>query len=407
MLSRFKPQVPHMLRLPDWRRWDQLGLRLFVLMWLALVLSHGVAWLLVTRVGGSLPAMNRSAPPLPAEGTGPPPHGPDDFGGPRPPRDGFGPGPRPDGPGPGMAPLPDAGAARMPTFPSLPPALSLRGSLIDYGVRLLVIALAAWWGSRWLARPVRRLVNAAQALTPALAQGRPAPELPEDEGTTEVREAAAVFNRMAAELSGQFEERGLMIAAISHDLRTPLTRMRLRLETGEVEPKVRERCIDDLREMNRLVESVIEVFHPAETAAPQRVDLSALAQSAVDDLAEAGAQVSFDGPAAVVSADPVALRRVVDNLVGNALRYAGSADVRVELSAGVTRLVVQDHGPGIPEAELERVRQPFRRVEGSRNRDTGGTGLGLYIAQQLVRRQGAVLVLSNRPEGGLRAEVVF
>ena len=198
-----------------------------------------------------------------------------------------------------------------------------------------------------------------------------------------------------------------MIAAISHDLRTPLTRMRLRLETGEVEARVRERCIDDLREMNQLVESVIDVFRPGEVAQPRRVDLSALAQSAVDDLAETGAAVTFEGPPAVVNADPVALRRVVDNLVGNALRYAGNARVSVHLAAGVTRLVVEDDGPGIPEAELERVRQPFRRVEGSRNRETGGTGLGLFIAQQLVRRQGAVLVLSNRPEGGLRAEVVF
>jgi signal transduction histidine kinase len=295
----------------------------------------------------------------------------------------------------------------MPTFPSLPPNLPWASSLIDYGVRLLVIALAAWWGSRWLAQPVRRLVAAAQALTPALAQGRPAPELDEADGTREVRDAASVFNRMAAELSGQFEERGLMIAAISHDLRTPLTRMRLRLETGEVETQVRDRCVDDIREMNRLVESVIEIFRPAETAPPQRVDLSALAQSAVDDLAEAGASVSFEGPPAVVSADPVALRRVVDNLVGNALRYAGQARVSVDLSAGVTRLVVEDDGPGIPEAELQRVRQPFRRVESSRNRATGGTGLGLYIAQQLVRRQGALLVLGNRPGGGLRAEVVF
>lgn len=387
------------------KSWDRLGLRLFLLMWLALVLSHGVAWLLVTRVGGSLPAMGRSAPAVPVEGAGPPPLPSGDFAGgrPPPPREGFGPRPvEPGGPGMGTGMGP-----RMPTFPSLPPTLTLRGSLIDYGVRLIVIALAAWWGSRWLARPVRRLVSAAQALTPALARGRPAPALPEDEGTTEVRDAAVVFNRMATELSRQFEERGLMIAAISHDLRTPLTRMRLRLETGEVEPRVRERCVDDLREMNQLVESVIDVFRPADAAPAQRVDLSALAQSAVDDLAETGAAVRFDGPPAIVTADPLALRRVVDNLVGNALRYAGSAQVRVELSAGVTRLVVEDNGPGIPEAELERVRQPFRRVEGSRNRETGGTGLGLYIAQQLVRRQGAALVLGNRPEGGLRAEVVF
>lgn len=369
------------------KSWDRLGLRLFLLMWAALALSHLAAFTLVTQSlrPGDAPAGPPPPPHLQAGGERPPP-----------------PEGRVDG-----AP-PDSGPPTgMPTFPSLPPALPWHSALLDYGVRLVVIALAAWWGSRWLARPVRRLVSAAQQLTPALAQGQPAPRLNEADGTREVREAAAVFNRMAAELSGQFEERGLMIAAISHDLRTPLTRMRLRLETGEVEARVRERCIDDLREMNHLVESVIEVFRPGEAAPPQRVDLSALAQSAVDDLAEAGAAVSFEGPPAVVTADPLALRRVVDNLVGNALRYAGNARVRVDLAAGVTRLVVEDDGPGIPEAELERVRQPFRRVEGSRNRETGGTGLGLYIAQQLVRRQGARLVLSNRAEGGLRAEVVF
>lgn len=380
--------------------WDRLGLRLFLLMWAALVVSHFAAWSVFSRgmrggPSGPPPAhvqADAGTPPGGFERRPPPGHEAD--GGP------------PGRPGPPHD-LAGGPPQRVPTFPSLPPNLPWAASVVDYGVRMLVIALAAWWGSRWLARPMRRLVSAAQQLTPALAQGRAAPVLNEAEGTREVREAAAVFNRMAAELSGQFEERGLMMAAISHDLRTPLTRMRLRLETGEVEARVRERCIDDLREMNRLVESVIEVFRPAEAVALQRVDLSALAQSAVDDLAETGADLSFQGPPAVVNADPVSLRRVVDNLVGNALRYAGSARVRVDLAAGVTRLVVEDDGPGIPEAELARVRQPFRRVEGSRNRETGGTGLGLYIAQQLVRRQGALLVLSNRAEGGLRAEVVF
>lgn len=375
------------------KSWDGLGLRLFLLMWVALAVSHLVAMNVVLQTMRGWV----DAPRSPAYLEGEFPRLPGGFDGDGPPHRDF------EG---GRLPRPDPGA-HMPTLPSLPPSMPWRTSLLDYGLRMLVIALAAWWGSRWLAQPVRRLVDAAQQLTPALIRGRPAPALSETDGTREVRDAAAVFNRMAAELSGQFEERGLMIAAISHDLRTPLTRMRLRLETGEVEARVRERCIDDLREMNQLVESVIDVFRPGEAAPLRRVDLSALAQSAVDDLAEAGAAVAFVGPPAVVNADPVALRRVVDNLVGNAVRYAGAARVRVELSAGVTRLVVEDDGPGIPEAELERVRQPFHRVEGSRNRETGGAGLGLYIAQQLVRRQGAVLSLSNRPEGGLRAEVVF
>lgn len=377
-------------RLPRLKDWDRLGLRLFLLMWAALALSHFVAWAVVTQTRQAPPVMPRldTRPATPQRVDEPPPP--------------------PGEASPGRQPPPHPRVAvRVPTFPALPPDLPWRASVLDYGVRLLVIALAAWWGSRWLARPMRRLVSAAQQLTPALARGLPAPVLQESQGTREVRDAAAVFNRMASELSGQFEERGLMMAAISHDLRTPLTRMRLRLETGEVEARVRERCIDDLREMNQLVESVIEVFRPGEAAVLQRVDLSALAQSAVDDLAEGGAAVRFDGPSAVVQADPLALRRVIDNLVANALRYAGSAAVRVDLAAGVTRLLVEDSGPGIPEADLARVLQPFRRVEGSRNRATGGTGLGLYIAQQLVRRQGAVLVLSNRPEGGLRAEVVF
>ena len=182
--------------LKPWKDWDRLGLRLFLLMWAALALSHLAAWSLVLQTlqgpGAGAPP---GPPPMHADGTRPMP----------PPHEGFG----DAGPPPRGEPV-----TRMPTFPSLPPDLPWGSSLIDYGVRLVVIALAAWWGSRWLAQPVRRLVAAAQGLTPALAQGRPTPELNEADGTREVRDAAAVFNRMAAELSGQFEERGLMIAAI-------------------------------------------------------------------------------------------------------------------------------------------------------------------------------------------------
>ncbi|HEU5296463.1 MAG TPA: ATP-binding protein [Burkholderiaceae bacterium] len=184
--------------------------------------------------------------------------------------------------------------------------------------------------------------------------------------------------------------------------------MRLRLEAADVGAALRERCSTDIAGMNTLIDSVLEVFRPdaptAQTAAT-RIDLAALAQSAVDDLADAGADVAFEGPTVVITARPLPLRRVLDNLIGNALRYAGHARVRLEHDALATVLAVEDNGPGIPQAELERVLQPFRRVERSRNPATGGTGLGLYIANELARREGATLSLHNRPQGGLRAEL--
>src|SRR5215471_13207340 len=146
---------------------------------------------------------------------------------------------------------------------------------------------------------MQRLVRAAEALDPALARGQSPPPLDESAGTREVREAAEIFNRMASQLQARFEERGLMIAAISHDLRTPLTRMRLRLEAADVGAALRERCSTDIVGMNTLIDSVLEVFRPdAPTAqsAATRIDLAALAQSAVDDLADAGADVAFEGP---------------------------------------------------------------------------------------------------------------
>jgi protein-histidine pros-kinase len=283
--------------------------------------------------------------------------------------------------------------------------------LLDYGLRLFVIGLAAWWGSRWLARPMRQMVSAAQALGPALAAGNSPPALDESQGTREVRSAAGVFNDMARRIQRQFRERGLMIAAISHDLRTPLTRMRLRVETAELPERLRERCTADLQEMNALIDTVLEVFRePGEGAhARQRTDLTALVQALVDDRDEQGAKVSLTGPTVIATTDALMLKRVLGNLIDNALRYAGQADVEIaaDCAAAEVHIDVLDRGPGIPEDRLEAVLQPFVRVEGSRNPGTGGTGLGLYIARELVTRLGGRFALRNRPEGGLHAEVVL
>jgi signal transduction histidine kinase len=273
-------------------------------------------------------------------------------------------------------------------------------------VRLLVIGLAAWWGARWLSRPTRRLVQAARGLAASLRRGEAPAQLDDAHGVHEVREAAQVFNDMARQLHEQFNTRALLMAAISHDLRTPLTRMRMRLESsGDADAA---RSIADIREMDSLLKAALEVFRGASAPEPlQSTDVFALVQSLTDDLRELGQPVSLSGEPVVAPVQPAALRRAVGNLLGNALRYGGRAQASVLRTPGGVRIVIDDLGPGIPPAQLEAVFRPFYRVEGSRNRVTGGTGLGLHIARDLVLRQGGTLTLSNRPEGGLRAEVTL
>jgi signal transduction histidine kinase len=397
---------------------DTLAKRLFWLLWVALVASHLVAWLSIDALRGAdrapgAPSMAQRMPTMPAlppigplDSARPPPGEPPPAprGGlpPRNPPPGGGIGAPPSFPGPDAGPNPGSAAMRAPGLP---------GGLLalDLGIRALLIALAAWLGSRWLAKPVARLVRASHQLGDALAQGRPAPQIDEERGTREVREAAQVFNQMARQLKQQFDARGLMISAISHDLRTPLTRMRMRLETGDAAPALRERCVSDIREMDGLIDSVLELFRGQHAGAPlQRTDLGALVQSVVDDLVEQGAAVAADlAPSgdAVVPADPLALRRVLGNLIGNGLRYGVRVRVAVHGDDKALRVVVDDDGPGIPPAQLDAVFEPFVRVEASRNRGSGGVGLGLFIARELMRRQEGQLRLANRPEGGLRAEV--
>jgi signal transduction histidine kinase len=360
---------------------NTLAKRLFLLMWAALVASHVLAFAAVYLLHFSDHEL-RDLPTFPS----------------LPPTPGFSAG-RP-------APPPHAGDAGQHAPPPEPHDLPTPVLLLDYGVRLLVIALAAWVGSRWLAAPTRRLVQASAALSETVGSAAELPELDEHSGTQELREAARVFNRMARELKRQFSERGLMVAAISHDLRTPLTRLRMRLETMEAPEALRARSVADIREMNSLIDTVLELFRGQGHAEPaQDTDVGALVQAQVDDLLEQGQQLRFDGESVIARAQPLALRRVLANLLGNALRYGERAEVSVGRDAQQVWVRIEDAGPGIPAEHLEAVFQPFYRLEGSRNRDTGGLGLGLYIARDLMRRQGGSLVLSNRAEGGLRAEI--
>lgn len=376
---------------------DTLFKRLFILMWVALVASHLASFLSVqTFIPPPPGGPGASAPPgLPRTMPSLPPMG-------RP--SGMGPGP--DGPPPERAPGPPDAA-----FDGGPPPEAGGGPTdwlwLDFLVRAIVIGAGAWVGARWLSAPIRQLANASQALGQAIGSRTPGPALDEHRGTLEVRQTSKVFNTMARRLHEQFGAQALLMAAISHDLRTPLARLRLRLEQLEPGPNV-ERCANDVREMDQLITSVLEMMQLThEPAAQQQVDLRALVQSLADDLAEQGEAVNLaatvnEAPA-VVRGQPAALSRVVGNLLGNAVRYGGAAEVAVNVHAGQVQVAIDDRGPGIPAGQLETVFQPFYRVDNSRSKQTGGTGLGLYIARDLAQRHGGQVTLVNRSGGGLRA----
>lgn len=281
--------------------------------------------------------------------------------------------------------------------------LSLQlGLLLDIGVRLAVLIAAAWWAARWLARPILRLASAAQELGRNLDR----PPLPED-GPAECRDASRVFNQMQERLRQQLADRDGFVAAVSHDLRTPLTRLRLRAESL-ADPQDQQRFGRDIAEMDAMITATLDYLRGVAHAEPVAlVDVAALAHSLADDHQDMGHDVTVQGHAAPLPVQAGALRRCLDNLVGNAVRYGGAAELALHDGPEQLRITVRDHGPGLPEAELARVMAPFYRVEASRNRDSGGVGLGLTIAQDIVRRHGGRLRLSNAPEGGLLAEVLL
>lgn len=326
-------------------------------------------------------------------------------------------------PQPGQHPLPSGVPGggllpHMPTLPSLPPGnpFELPGSArntggprgmsqaalwLDYGLRIAIIALGALIGARWLSAPMRRLARAAQGLTGSLARGEALPRLDAQIGTREVRETTEVFNTMAQRLQQQFDARGMHLAAVSHDLRTPLTRLRMRLEA--LPPEARTAAARDLHEIDELLDATLAVLREQhENAAPGVVDLGALVQALADDLAEQGQHVETSLPPGLrVRARPAALRRVVGNLVSNALRHGGSAKLSAANDVLGVTLWVDDNGPGIPPAQLAQVFEPWVRLENSRGRS--GHGLGLAIARELAEHDGATLWLANRETGGLRA----
>lgn len=286
-----------------------------------------------------------------------------------------------------------------------PPRLTISPSSLGLlALQFLGLALAAWAAVRLTVRPLARLSSAARALT----AGRPGPPLLED-GPREVAQAAQAFNAMQTRIGEQLTERMQLLAAISHDLQTPITRMRLRSE-AIIDEHLRARLLADLSDMQALVEQGLMYARTAQAAleVARSIDLHALLDGLVCDAVEAGHRVELLGryPAPLCTRVQ-ALRRLLGNLIDNAIKFGGRAQVQVSSTAAQLCIAVSDRGPGIAPAELVAVLQPFYRIDSSRSRDTGGSGLGLAIALQLSLSLGGRLELLNRAEGGLEARLTL
>ena len=295
--------------------------------------------------------------------------------------------------------LRDGRWARFDTeLPALPDALPWR-LVLTLAVLLAAVLLLSYVAVHRVVRPLHVLARAADALGQDLERA----PLPED-GPREVRQAARAFNTMQQRLSGFIKDRTRVLTALSHDLKTPLTRLRLRAELMD-DDEQRERFEADLHEMETMVMQTLEFMRGlGQQAARTPVDVNALLATLRADNSTLGRSLQTEGQAAApIVADASLLKRALGNLIDNAFAYGGSAMLRVIDSADTLVLQVLDDGPGMPEAQLEPVFEPFYRLEASRSRVTGGTGLGLGIARNIARSHGGDLVLHKRPEGGLMA----
>lgn len=272
-------------------------------------------------------------------------------------------------------------------------------------VQMALLLLCTWFAVRQAIRPLGTLAAAAEALDPKKKD----PPLSEA-GPSEVAHAARAFNAMRERIAHYLEERVQILAAISHDLQTPITRMRLRADMADDTPE-KEKLVRDLGEIERLVQDGIAYARSAHGNGEKlsRIDLSSFIDSIAYDYQDTGKAVSVIGVVQGVAATkPHALRRILTNFVDNALKFAGAAEIGFERRGeGVIAITVMDRGTGIPDAMLDAAMQPFFRLEQSRNRETGGTGLGLAIAEQLAATIGGSVRLYNREGGGLAAEVTI
>ena len=290
----------------------------------------------------------------------------------------------------------------------LPPPPSNIAEHTDYtlilALFLLCIGALAYAVARMTTGPLMQLAQAATDLGNDI--NHPPLKL---SGASEIRQASAAFNAMQARVRQYIFQRTQMLAAITHDLQTPLTRMRLRLEkVGD--PELRERLVDDLSAMQAMVREGLDLARSTDTTSEtmQKLDLDSLLASVCCDATDAGQKVQVEGNAGMaLMGRPMALRRCFVNLIDNAVKYGHQARVLVEGFNGTARIRIRDKGPGIAQAELARVFEPFYRIESSRSRESGGTGLGLTIARNIAEQHGGSIALANVPEGGLEVTLIL
>ncbi|ANI53962.1 ATP-binding protein [Pseudomonas glycinae] len=291
-----------------------------------------------------------------------------------------------------------------------PVTIDVRPSMVPLSPWLPVVLLGqlalmlacTWLAVRIAIRPLTRLANAVETLDPNAH-----PINLDEKGPNEVAYAARAFNSMQARIAAYLKERMQLLAAISHDLQTPITRMKLRAEFMD-DSAEKDKLWNDLGEMEHLVREGVAYARSihGSTEESRRTNLDSFLDSLVFDYQDMGKEVQLSGKSeAVIDTRPHALRRVLVNLTDNALKFAGAAELLIQRDKSSLSIKVMDRGPGIAEEELAQVMEPFYRVENSRNRSTGGTGLGLAIAQQLALALGGSLTLSNRDGGGLCAEL--
>lgn len=341
-------------------RFDTLFSRLFGVLLLAIVLAHMLAFAWFHHYG---------PPPPPA-----PPEFSEGLDGPPPPLD--------------------------PRFAERPPRPWFGGPLVPLTFQMIALVIAAWYGAKLLSRPIRRLSDAAERLSEDLDS----PPLDES-GPREARQAATTFNKMQRRLIEQLKQRSRMLGAVSHDLRTPLSRLKLRLEQIDDE-KLQGQMRQDLDDMISMLDATLTYLHDQRTSeAQQWMDVQALVESLSENAQDQGADVQVSGHCAPLQVQPMALRSCLNNLLDNALRYAGQALITLEDHREQLVIRVIDHGPGIAAHQREAVFEPFFRLEGSRNRNSGGVGLGMTIARDAAQRLGGRLHLEETPGGGLTAVI--